>query len=397
MRVESIVFSDGNGPQSVRVSASFASRRRPQRKEILWFEFPESFAEKISRTAEPWLQALLPLAMRWGEPLEIDAPVDEIWLRNAQETMRLWSRWYPKLKPVEIKTSGVRQRDLNSGNRGLGLFFTAGVDSFYSLLFHDQSAAAANTKPVDHLIYVCGYDIPLAHETALQEKIKALDRVARRLNRKLIPVRTNLRETRLGELDWGAVMHGPALGTVGLLLESQLETVLISAGGDIDDATPWGSHPLSDPLMSTNELRFIRYQNKVNRFQKTEFIAKSQIALDHLHVCWIRKAHDNCGACEKCVRTMLMLEVIGVLDKASCFPPGSIMEKVKSIQVTNALAVPLWEEVKAPARAAGREDIVRAIDLCLARSAPVIAANANPGLLRRWERKVRHARKALFR
>ncbi|HEY9508341.1 MAG TPA: hypothetical protein VIV82_00620, partial [Verrucomicrobiae bacterium] len=89
--------------------------------------------------------------------------------------------------------------------------------------------------------------------------------------------------------------------------------------------------------------------------------------------------------------------VIGVLDKASCFPPGSIMEKVKSIQVTNALAVPLWEEVKAPARAAGREDIVRAIDLCLARSAPLIAANANPGLLRRLERKVRHARKALFR
>jgi hypothetical protein len=173
--------------------------------------------------------------------------------------------------------------------------------------------------------------------------------------------------------------------------------VLISAGGDIDDATPWGSHPLSDPLMSTNDLRFIRYQNKVNRFQKTEFIAKSQIALDHLHVCWIRKSHDNCGACEKCVRTMLMLEVIGVLDRASCFPPGSIMEKVKSIQVTNALAVPLWEEVKAPARAAGREEIVRAIDLCLARSAPVIAANANPGLLRRWERKVRHARRALFR
>ncbi len=397
MRVESIVVGEGSRPQSVRVSASFASRRRPRRKEILWFEFPDAFAEKISRTAEPWLQALLPLAVRWGEPLEIDAPVDETWLRNAHETMRLWSRWYPKLKPVEIKTAGFRPSVATLEGRGLGLFFTGGVDSFYSLLFHDQTAVETNTKAVDHLIYVCGYDIPLAHESALEEKIKALDQVARRLNRKLIPVRTNLRETRLGELDWGAITHGPALGAVGLLLEQTLETVLISAGGNIDDATPWGSHPLSDPLMSTDRLRFIRYQNEVNRFEKTRFIAKSAVALDHLHVCWIRKSHDNCGACEKCVRTMLMLEVLGVLDKASCFPCTVILEKMKSIEVTNALAVPLWEEVKAPARAAGREDIVREIDLCLARSERVIAANANPGLLRRWERKVRHARKALFR
>jgi hypothetical protein len=182
-----------------------------------------------------------------------------------------------------------------------------------------------------------------------------------------------------------------------LLLEPRFDTVLFSAGGNIDDATPWGSHPLSDPLMSTDPLRFIRYQNGVSRFEKTGFIAKSPVALDHLHVCWVRKAHDNCGACEKCVRTLLMLEVLGAREKASCFPGGCVLEKMKSIQVTNALAIPLWEEVKAPARAAGRLDIVREIDSCLARSERAIAANANPGLLRRWERQVRRARKALFR
>jgi hypothetical protein len=380
-------------PGCVRWEAKFGSQGADA--ESVWFEVPESIASQLNPAATPWLQAVLPLAVRHGESLEADCDVDPVWLQNAKAAMDVWSRWFPELKPVEIRTSGIQAPVSIPNARKTGLFFTGGVDSFYSLLHYDRSAASnPHAKLVDDLIYVCGYDIPLENSRALKNKIAALQLIADRLDKNLVIITTNLRETRLNELDWGMVMHGPALGAAGLLLESRWDTLLISAGGCIEDVTPWGSHPLTDPLMSTGLTRVIRYSNNVTRFAKTEFLSKSQIALDHLHVCWVRNSEDNCGECEKCVRTMLMLEVLGVLDKAACFPQGPILEKLRTIQVTSPLAVPLWEDIKAPAFERGRKDVVREIDRCLERS--LAASSAPSSLLRGLERKIRNARKKLL-
>ena len=49
-------------------------------------------------------------------------------------------------------------------------------------------------------------------------------------------------------------------------------------------------------------------------------LSKSQLALDNLRVCWRnRPVKFNCGVCEKCIRTMVNLEISGVLDKCKTF------------------------------------------------------------------------------
>ncbi len=394
MRIESIELKSGAQAGYARISASITSPRWKSQPQRVWFEVPEELSSELSHEATPWLQLALPHAFQFGETLETNLEVDPQWLVNARSQMTIWHRWFPRLEPIEIEApvAGGKSKTQPVSNR-TALFFTAGVDSFYSLYKFDAEAKQSGRPLLNDLVYVCGYDIPLEKRDQLARKLTDLSEVVRQMNKKLVPLWTNLRQTRLNELDWGRFMHGPAFGTAGLLLESRWQQVLISAGGCIDDFTAWGSHPLTDPLMSTSRTQVIRYSNNTTRFAKTEYISQFDLALQRLHVCWIRNSNDNCGDCEKCIRTMLMLEVIGALPRASCFPPGDIMEKLRKVTVTNELAVPLWEDIKAPAIQRGRPDIAREIDLCLERSRSTMRRAAKMSVLRTVERKIRNVRK----
>ena len=57
------------------------------------------------------------------------------------------------------------------------------------------------------------------------------------------------------------------------------------------------------------------------REQKVAAIAGMDLARRHLRVCYEnRNGAYNCGRCEKCVRTMVALEVVGVLDQFRTMP-----------------------------------------------------------------------------
>ncbi|MBC8097400.1 MAG: hypothetical protein H7Y43_16465 [Akkermansiaceae bacterium] len=397
MWIKPVTVSRAMMPGYVRLEAKFGQQSTGA--ESLWFDVPETLQKEISDQGNFWLQAVLPLAFQLQEPLECSVPADAVWLQNARQTMQIWNRWYPDLKPVEIKAAAISSPAPARENR-TGLFFTGGVDSFHSLFdFEEPGASAGVVKKavVDDLIYVCGYDIPLRDRAALDRKARTLANIARELGKNLVIITTNLRETRLRKLDWGKIMHGPALGAAGLILEGHCSRILFSASSNHqDDATPWGTHPLTDELLSSERLRFIRYGGAIARVEKTAVVAKSPVALNHLHVCWAEKSDTNCGVCEKCVRTMLTLEIFGALKQATCFPSGSVLDKLPGIRVTNPLAVPLWEELKAPALAHGRADIVRAIEACLANSRPGLMKRGF-GILRGFEQRFRAARKARFR
>jgi hypothetical protein len=381
-------------PGYTRVAGKIVFDDPRRAAEILWFDLPEFISLPTSGNA--WLLSLLPLAFTRGEPLEIRAPVDPRLKENARQLMAIWTRWSPRLAPVDVRCGEAALEPL--ADRPSGAFFTAGVDSFYSVLC--AGAAAGSPAPgqgpgLQHLVYVWGFDIPLRNAPAFHRKREALERVATQLGKTLTIAATNLRETALGKLGWGAVMHGPALGAVASLLENQLSSILLSASSNaIDSSTPWGTHPLTDSLLSSNRMRVVRAAGDVSRFEKTARVAQSKVALEHLHVCWKEANDRNCGACEKCLRTMTALEVLGALRNTSCFPDSRrLMERLKSIRVREPLAIPLWMEMKDPALAHGRIDLAAAIDRVVESSrAPEPLA-----FLRRVERRIRAFRNDALR
>ena len=349
------------------------------RRELLWFDASPSRENSLDHSGNGWLMALLPLAFERGEALEIFAPVDPLLLQNAEKIQQVWAGWFPPHKPVSIKAPVATA---SSGKEGkTGLFFTGGVDSFFSLLRFDETARAdpaSGNRPVDDLIFVWGFDIPLKNRAAFERKKTMLAEVAGIFGKNAVTVLTNLRQTRLRHLDWGLRLHGAALGAVGLTLGKQYRTILISASGGYNNSDPWGSHPLADPLMSSSQTRFVYYGGGFDRFNKAKWIARSDIALKHLHVCWKEGTDTNCGRCEKCCRMLLSLDLLGVLEKAASFPRDHYsLEHLKTLRFANPVARQLLAELCGPAAERGRQDVVQAIEACLAAT----ASNVLPGLV----------------
>ena len=349
------------------------------RKETLWFDLPRPLAKGVNRSDDHWLTALLPLAFELGEDLQIHGSVDPLLLANAEKIQRVWAEWFPPRRPVRVRAASLTAPVEKTAGK-TGLFFTGGVDSFFTLLHHDANAAAG--QKIDDLIFVLGYDIPQTNLPAYDRKLRSLHKIAGALGKNVVPVATNLRQTRLKQLDWGLRLHGSALGAAGLLLGARCKTILLSSSQSPDILGPWGSHPLTTPLMSSGATRFVEYGGNCHRFEKTEFIARSEIALNHLHVCWREASDANCGHCEKCYRTLLALELAGRRAQAVTFPQNDFsLERVKDIKLTSGLMYPLFEEIRKAARAKSRHDVVAAVEACLAANAP--PAGGNPSDCRR--------------
>ncbi|MFM7248334.1 MAG: hypothetical protein ACKO5R_00375 [Planctomycetaceae bacterium] len=224
----------------------------------VWVDVPEAIAGDVVGRLDPWLLWLLPHAFETQQELVLDGPVDAELLRNAHALMEIWSGWRPDRRPIAVRVEGadIPLPASAPGRRGrrTGLFFTAGVDSFFTLFHHDEAARAdpaGVARPIDDLVYTWGFDIPLRQSTAFAAKRATLARIAGDTGKTLVTLVTNLRETGVRQ-PWGPVMHGPALGGVGVLLGPRWHTVLLSSTSTHGDTDPWGSTAITDPLLSTS-------------------------------------------------------------------------------------------------------------------------------------------------
>ena len=126
----------------------------------------------------------------------------------------------------------------------------------------------------------------------------------------------------------------------------------------------WGSHPRTDPLFSTRHTSIVHYGSEFDRFERTAYLAGAETAMRYLRVCWESSIGANCGECEKCVRTMAAMEVLGILDQCSTFPANAFsLRKLENIY-SGALGV-YYQNLRDHALEHGRSDIAAAIDKSL--------------------------------
>jgi hypothetical protein len=372
MRLTRLDPAPGLRPGSIRLSGLVTEAGAADGP--IWVDVPEETAGDVVERLDAWLLWLLPHAFETQQELVLDGPVDAALLHNADELMGIWSRWRPERRPITVWADTAATPPPASAvglaPRRTGLFFTAGVDSFFTLLHHDETARTRpelHERPVDDLVYVWGFDIPLTHATAFESKRATLARIAAETGKKLVTLVTNLRETGVRQ-PWGPVMHGPALGGVGLLLGHRWRTVLLSSWFCHDDTDPWGSTAITDPLLSTAATRTQPHGAGHDRFEKLAFITRFPLVLDTLHVCWQERSASNCGRCEKCFRTLLALDILGLGDRATTFPPGPLdLGRLAEVWKDKPLFARMYEQLHGHAAAAGRTDIVAAIEACLTR------------------------------
>lgn len=329
--------------------------------EDCWFEVSETLAADLSDSGNPWLLALLPLAARLGEPVRVGAPVDPALLKSVHDLQRIWVSWYPDLE-CSLVEAPVREQTRTEREGRVAAFYSGGVDSSFTAVRERSGTALVPGCEVQELITVGGFDIPLENKSALEGLRERSARTARKLGKRSVWIRTNLRETELKRAHWGRLVHGCALGAVGLVFEKRYDVLLIASTGGYRDLHPWGSHPLTDPLMSTADTRFVHDGAAYTRTEKTRTLVRHPAIRDVLQVCFESRTDRNCGRCNKCLRTMLRLELLGYLDRSPTFPAEQVdLKRLDQMRDLRPWDVRELRDLEELADARGRRDVADAI------------------------------------
>jgi hypothetical protein len=362
----SIRTEAGSRPGRVRLVGEV--RYDDRATEDYWFEAPEEFAEALSHSGNPWLACLLPLAVTLRQPLRLRLPIDPLLSQNAARLMRTWTGWYPRLRVVPIEAD-IEAPDAQTQPE-TAAFFSGGVDSFYTVLRNREASDRARAPRIQRLLCVRGFDIDLENIAEYERLRSRLASAARDLDLELVEIATNLRDVRFRQTEWGRLSHGSVLASLALALERRFEAVYIAAtytGGT--PIRPWGSHPQTDPLFSTSRTRIIHDGDGIARMEKTEYVGRCEAALRSLHVCPRRRSSENCGDCRKCFLVMLTMELAGALSRCSTFPSATTnLDRVRCTYLKSPSYEYLFEQIQIRARAAGRFDIVAAIEESLTRT-----------------------------
>jgi hypothetical protein len=310
----------------------------------------------VTPSADAALAACLMPAMRTGGTLELAGRVSPRLLRNQREYQAIQAAWsldwdlgQEPLREVEVRAPA---RTPAEGPRGrVAAFFSGGVDSWATVL--------ANPDVTD-LIFIRGLDlIPgAAHHRELAGEVEArLRDAAAAIGLPLHVVHTNLRELSDPLVRWEAYNPSTMIA-VALFFEPLFERVLIAGDTDHGTQPPIGTARLVDQLWSTERLEIVDAGGRFNREQRLRRIADHPVVRRTLRVCWENPGGAyNCGRCRKCMLTTIPLEAAGKRQLFSTFPPEFEMSRVAGFEITQPIALVLWEDVLATTREAGRTDL----------------------------------------
>ena len=262
--------------------------------------------------------ALLP-AMVAGENIDLNKlQVSKKLFSRINKIQTMYLDWFPHLNLKKIKIENYKLiEDKRSKTMKISSLFTGGVDSFDTML---QNQRSPGEKKIDSILYVFGFDIHFKDKELEIEVTKYLDGIAKNLSLETIYLKTNLREFTERIALWDYVL-APIFASIAHLFDGYIAQLYIPSTTDKKNLFPDGSHPELDPLFSTKDLEIVHYGTERSRIDKiVKNIATSEVALNNLRVCWLNAGGKvNCGVCEKCVRTVIGLEIAGIMNKTKTF------------------------------------------------------------------------------
>jgi hypothetical protein len=122
-----------------------------------------------------------------------------------------------------------------------------------------------------------------------------------------------------------------------------------------------------DPLWSTEDVEIVHDGCKADRVKKAALIAKSEIALRNLRVCFFRPEDGlNCGQCEKCLRSMANLRAVGALDRCNTFPHKLDLEALAHVEIIGELNYKCYQATLLAVEMNGNDpELVNALSGCI--------------------------------
>jgi hypothetical protein len=342
------VLVDGRVVLKARIEGLGARRR------ALWFSTDARHAPHVTWLADPFACALQLPALRAGAALVIHGPVSRTLLENLERFQQVWRAWAPAQvtpgpmradREVEGVPSGVADSTL--------MLFSGGLDSSFSILRHHRGLVGRRSRRIAAALMVLGFDIPHAETREFGAALENSRRMLEGLGIDLWSMATNFRDV---VRDWEPG-HGTGIAAAAHCFGGHIGTALVAAQGTAASlGFGWGTHPLTDRLLSSDRLRVLTDgEDTGGRLDKVVLIATWPAAMRGLRVCYESARRDrNCGTCAKCVRTSLAFLANGLPLPSTLPPPDP--ERVSRLPLPAAWEVRAIRRLLARAQAVGVAD-----------------------------------------
>jgi hypothetical protein len=280
---------------------------------------------------------------------------------NLAAVSQTLERWHGYSNPPRIEASNATRLPAGS----VGLFVSGGIDSLASLRCNLQRIPRSHPEAISAIVLVAGS----TSERKFERLNEVHEMIAREAGVQPIALRTNAQLLHENNMPFYInVYHGAFLSGLAHCLGGRLRKVKISATFDAANLKPWGSHPLLDPFYGSAHMTIEHSGLEMSRFAKTAVVAEWPEGLCHVNVCVSPDAvGENCGRCEKCLRTMLALMALGKLETAAAFPRRSLQaEDIADLKIENAYQASCYRDVLVPLREQGRADLAVVLERKLA-------------------------------
>ena len=270
--------------------------------------------------------ALLPAMKKRIRVIEAEGIISQRFLEGTERFQQVFKSWKPNYGHVEICNVQVQPRVRNKSGK-VGVFFSGGMDSYYSFLTHLEEISA--------FIHIAGFDIPLQEKSMRNRVAENCRSIGQQFGKQAIILETNAKQFIESFVTW-SYSHGSVIGGAGLLFMPEFERLYIAGtGGGPADREPFGSHPDLDPNWSTETLEFV-HEMGANKIEKCYFIGQYEVALQTLRVCLrFPKTGLNCGQCEKCLRSQVYLQAAGAAEHCTAFPAPLDLKALGQLKVSH--------------------------------------------------------------
>ena len=361
-----------------RLVATVTWESNSKRSSDIYFELPESIGDYFTNSPDPFLLVAAPQAAIAGEKrLRVEGACPRL-ATGLSQGLKWTHSWFPDMtNPIVIETSGYRAPTVDEARIG-GSLLSGGLDSL-SLI-----RSVRNRLGPEHPMWVSGSTlvnwnagsgagIDVEAYASVERRRRDLEVFASESDLELVPLYSNA----LSLLDyprrlpWGRLIHGMAFAGAAHALSHRFHTMFISASSHIGFVHPWGSHPMIDNAYCSGSFRFIHDGITLSRLEKASLVADWPAAMRALSVCVaaypVRTEKGNCGECEKCLRTALVLLALGADPKDMPFPKTSKEDRLLAlgrIRLRPNL-LQFWTEMPSRLRAAGDEETAAVVDRLL--------------------------------
>jgi len=291
----------------------------------LWFDVRTAQEGLVAQTCDPAVVTLLAAAMDAGKNLVVQGPMSARLHWSIHNTViPVVQRQLPFLQPIRVVAEGGRER-AEPGGAGVLMGFSCGVDAFSALRDHFLGPDIDEEDRITHLVFChlghSGYGRGAPHRA--EERWSRAARAAERLGLPLLRVDSNGPDFYPREYDsrlnWMATLT-LRFSAVPLLLQAGMRRFLCSSSHSWEDLRIGPTYdmtigePVLLPALGTERVDLVSVGAEYTRVEKTKAIGGIPLAQDFLDVCIMVGDDVNCSRCEKCLRTILTLELLGRLD-----------------------------------------------------------------------------------